>query len=221
MPYSISSYQNFGSSPFQQYQDQQQQFQLQQQQNQLQQQQNQLKLQNQQNPAFGGQQPTLGGGITYGGQQQYGGWPSSGQQQYNPLPTYNTGGQQNKGPDPNNYNDPRWWPSGTPGMAAPLQNQGSSTRLTQATGLLPSSGLNDSSNPYYDVGAATFMGTGGSAPQSAGYNGYYPSYQPPQTNPYQTNQQNQPFQYTPLQPYNFGGGSPSGGTGNYSMFNYF
>ncbi len=87
MPYSISSYQNAGGSPFQQYQNQQQQNQLQQQQAQNQSQylqylQGQQGQQGQQNPTqqgFGGQQ----GG--FGGQQGF---------QYNPLPTYNVGQQQ-------------------------------------------------------------------------------------------------------------------------------
>ncbi len=170
MPYSVNSYSNVGGSPFQQYENQQYQNYLQQQQLQQQKQQ----PQGQQNPAFGGQQPNLGGGINYGGQQNYGGWPPSGQQQYNPLPQYNANQPQQQ----------------------PPQNQGNS--LQRGFG-----GVENPPNTQY-------MG----------------QYKPPtntttQSNPYQTNQQMQPFQYSPLQPYNFGGGSPQGGTGDYSMFNYF
>jgi hypothetical protein len=171
MPYSVNSYANVGGSPFQQYENQQYQNYLQQQQAQTAQQNQQSQ---QQNPAFGGQQPNLGGGIQYGNQQNYGGWPPSGQQQYNPLPNYNLSQPQQQ----------------------PPQNQGNSLQR----------GFGGVETPQNTQLMGMYQPTNSTSTQS---------------NPYQTNPQSQPFQYSPLQQYNFGGGSPAGGTGNYSMFNYF
>ncbi len=188
MPYSVNSYANVGGSPFQQYENQQYQNYLQQQQAQTAQQNQQSQ---QQNPAFGGQTPNLGGGIQYGNQQNYGGWPPSGQQQYNPLPQYNQ-----------NQYQPQQFGSGS------LGNNPASNILQQPQ----------------NQGNSLQRGFGGvETPPNTQLMGMY---QPAnststQSNPYQTNQQMQPFQYSPLQPYNFGGGSPSGGTGAYSMLNYY
>lgn len=178
MPYSINSYQDAGGSPFQQYQNQQQQNQLQQQQAQnqnlylqyLNNQQGNQGQQGQQNPTqqgFNGQQGGFGGqqGFQYNplptyntGQNNTGfqlgggvppGTPQSGFTGINTQPPPNLNNNwTGQGPNPNNPNDPRWWPSGKVGVASPQGNPLSPQSAAGAFQPTQAPTTPTSSNPY-------------------------------------------------------------------------